>query len=414
MLYLSLILASAALVLALPIAFFALECVLALLGPSAPRQAALSTGNLVVLIPAHNEEAGIARTLLAVGQQLRPGDRLLVVADNCTDNTAEIARHCGPQVIERHDAEHRGKGFALNAAMQVLAKTPPDLVGIMDADCIPAPGTLEALRQHAAAFSRPAQAQYTLAAPPEAGPNSAISAFAFLVKNVVRAVGCERLGIPCHLRGTGMIFPWEIIRNIPFGGAHLVEDMQIGVDCALAGRGAVFCGQAHVTGVLPVSRAAAIGQRKRWEHGHLNVIFHDALPLLRKALVRGRLDLIGFACDLMIPPLSLLVVLWALIAALAVLAAFAGQLLPLYVAGTSGLLLALGVGSAWLRYGRETLSLSTLLRFPLYIAIKIPLYLGYVAKPQREWIRTDRDAVPTRGESAGAKPLSCSPVDLVK
>src|SRR3954468_13749647 len=80
------------------------------------RRAAAADGprpRCAVLVPAHDEEAGIARTLGDLLPQLGPGDRLVVVADNCADGTAAVARGAGAEVLERTDPDHRGKGYAL-------------------------------------------------------------------------------------------------------------------------------------------------------------------------------------------------------------------------------------------------------------------------------------------------------------
>ena len=92
---------------------------------------------MVVLIPAHNEEAGLTETLKASQKGLYPFDRILVVADNCTDNTASIARRNGAEVIERNDPDHRGKGYALDFGVRQLEHNPPGCVVILDADCVP-------------------------------------------------------------------------------------------------------------------------------------------------------------------------------------------------------------------------------------------------------------------------------------
>ena len=90
---------------------------------------------LAILVPAHNEAAGIAITLASILRQLTPEDRLLVVADNCDDHTAAIARAAGASVIERHHAQQRGKAYALAYGLQWLAQTPPAIVICIDADC---------------------------------------------------------------------------------------------------------------------------------------------------------------------------------------------------------------------------------------------------------------------------------------
>jgi cellulose synthase/poly-beta-1,6-N-acetylglucosamine synthase-like glycosyltransferase len=98
-----------------------------------------------VLIPAHNEETGIGPTLSSILPQLGAGDRVLVVADNCTDATAAVARASGAEVVERTDATRRGKGYALDFGVRTLEKAPPAVVVIVDADCTLESGSLDRL-----------------------------------------------------------------------------------------------------------------------------------------------------------------------------------------------------------------------------------------------------------------------------
>ena len=94
-----------------------------------------SRSRLAVLVPAHDEGAVLLQTIADIQMQLRPGDRLLVVADNCADDTAGIARAAGAEVVERHDPDKRGKGYALDFGIRHLALDPPEVVIIIDADC---------------------------------------------------------------------------------------------------------------------------------------------------------------------------------------------------------------------------------------------------------------------------------------
>ena len=79
---------------------------------------------VAVLVPAHNEATLIASTLASIRPQLREGDQLLVVADNCTDQTANLARAAGAHVVERQDQQRRGKGYALDFGVQHLRQSP--------------------------------------------------------------------------------------------------------------------------------------------------------------------------------------------------------------------------------------------------------------------------------------------------
>ena len=100
---------------------------------------------LSILVPAHNEAVGIVEILTAIKSQLLPVDRLLVAADNCSDDTAKVATTAGAEVIERTDPARRAKGYAVDFGIQHLAKRPPDIVIIVDADCMVGQGAIDRL-----------------------------------------------------------------------------------------------------------------------------------------------------------------------------------------------------------------------------------------------------------------------------
>jgi cellulose synthase/poly-beta-1,6-N-acetylglucosamine synthase-like glycosyltransferase len=344
-----------------------------------------------VLIPAHNEEAGIARTLVGVLSQLDPYDRILVVADNCTDRTTAAARSAGAEVVERTDPHRRGKGYALDYGVRTLKSDPPPVVVIVDADCTLTEGSLDRLVRTAAATGRPAQAAYQMDAPAGGGPRAQLAAFLFALKNVVRSRGLARLGLPCLLTGSGMAFPWDLIRSAPLASGNLVEDMQLGIDLALAGRAPLFCPAACVRSDLPVARAAATSQRTRWVHGHLRTLATQA-PRLFAAAVRGRRPaLLGLALELSVPPLSLLVAFIALAAgALAGGWWLGGPALPAALAAGAISATTAAFALAWMRFGREHLPATGLLAIPCEFASRLPILFRYVVRPQAAWVRTDR------------------------
>jgi cellulose synthase/poly-beta-1,6-N-acetylglucosamine synthase-like glycosyltransferase len=160
--------------------------------------------------------------------QLGPEDRVLVVADNCSDATAEIAAANGAEVVVRNDAERRGKGYALDFGVRHLERSPPEVVVVVDADCELHPGSVDRLARSCAETKRPAQALDLMRAPAGAGLKVRIAEFAWVVKNQVRPLGCRRLGLPCQLMGTGMAFPWDVLREAPLASGHIVEDLRLG------------------------------------------------------------------------------------------------------------------------------------------------------------------------------------------
>ena len=355
-------------------------------GPPAQRP------QLAVLVPAHNEAAGIATTLASVQAQLRPGDRVLVVADNCSDNTAEVASHAGAEVIERHDPQHRGKGYALDFGVRHLEADPPQLLVMLDADCVLAPGALDPLVARCAQSGRPVQALYLMQAPPGAGLQLRLAEFAWRVKNQVRPLGAWRLGGPCQLMGSGMAFPWLLICSAPLASAHLVEDMQLGIDLALAGHAPLFVPQALVTSRFPDTAPAALAQRKRWEHGHLSTILQSVPALVTAGLRRADRQLLSLAADMLVPPLALLLLLSVLLAAVNLGAwMWVGAIAPLAVSLLSLTLIASAAASAWYRFGAGTVSSGELLLAPLYALRKLPVYASFVLRRQTQWVRAKRD-----------------------
>ena len=378
----------------IPIITLFLECSFALLPSSSSSQSQeqLST-EPAILIPAHNEAVVIGATIESLLPQVKSANKIVVIADNCTDKTAEIASNYGVTVIERNNDQQRGKGYALDYGLNFLQSNPPEIVIFVDADCIVEPGAIEQLTREALVTGKPIQAIYLLEQPANPTGKHFISAFSFLVKNLVRPTGLARMGLPCLLTGTGMAFPWSSLQTVSLASGNIVEDMQLGLDLAVAGYPPRLCSEARVTGVLPQKEQAAKTQRKRWEHGHLKTLFNQVPRLLWSAFKQRRWDLFTLGLELSIPPLSLLVMLWgvSLIAALVSGAIGFSSGLPAMLLSIAGLLLFTAIISSWAKFGRHQIPASALAMIPLYFLGKIPLYLAFLLKPQSLWVRTERD-----------------------
>jgi len=380
-----------AVVISAPLWVLIVQCLLGLL-PARQREGGDgATPTLAVLVPAHNEEAVIGATMDSLKAALPEGGRILVVADNCTDKTAEIVREHGCEVLERADEVNRGKGYALAHGIESLNDHPPDVIVIVDADCEVTPGTLTVLAVTAAKTRRPVQGVYLLRAPDTTNPRSVISAFAFMIKNQARPRGMDLLNLPIPLTGSGMAFPYDLIKDANLATGNIVEDLALGLELAERGHGPVLCDSARITGALPEADDTAATQRTRWEHGYLSTLLATTPRLLVKGVARFKPSLIAAAVDLAVPPLSLLVfvTLASLCATLVIgvwLAAFGPALL---LAGTLGL--AGGVLIVcWAVYARAWLPFRAALSIPGYILWKLPIYLKFLTGREKDWVRTDR------------------------
>jgi cellulose synthase/poly-beta-1,6-N-acetylglucosamine synthase-like glycosyltransferase len=381
-----------------PCAVLLLETVAALMPPrnSGDPTDRVAPPRTAILVPAHDESLHIGNTVRHLLQQPGPVDEraeLIVIADNCTDDTAALARSAGATVIERTDSSRRGKGFAIAFGLRHLAEhTPPEIVVLVDADCRVS-GSLSTLTRLAQRAQRPVQAEYLLGAPARATPMTAVSSLAILVRNRVRPRGLHRLGLPCQLTGSGMAFPWQVLRSAPETGANLVEDLVMGLEMALAGHPALFCPAVQITSDLPTDRKAAMSQRKRWEHGQLHTLLTYAPRLVVAGFRQRRLSLLALGLDLAVPPLALLTLAGGGVFAVAAVAYTAGWIswFPLFCASASMATLALAIVLAWFKFGRETISWHHAVLVPVYVLRKLPLYASLVFRgKQKTWERTAR------------------------
>ena len=266
--------------LAVPVSVFFIEIVAGLILPT--REPTLRSGKdirqrVAILIPAHNESVGIGLTLENIKTQLVTGDRLLVVADNCVDDTAAVAAAAGAEVTARNDPTRASKGYALDFGLKHLSLDTPAIVIVIDADCRIAEGTIDRLAATCAMTHRPVQALYLMTAPDESSINYHVAEFAWRVKNWARPAGLKALNLPCQLMGTGMAFPWDLIDRVNLADGSTVEDVKLGLDLAQVGSPPLFCASARVNSQFPWSMEGAQSQRRRWEEGHIGMI-RSAVP----------------------------------------------------------------------------------------------------------------------------------------
>ena len=334
----------------------------------------------------------ILPTLGDIRPQLTPGDRLVVVADNCDDDTAAVAIASGAEVVERHDLERIGKGYALDFGLRHIEKDPPDIVVMVDADCRLAQGAVDHLASACALMERPVQALYVMTAPEGAVVSQQVAEFAWRVKNWLRPLGLAALGQPCQLMGTGMAFPWNVIHSVDLAGGSIVEDLKLGLDLTLAGHAPLFCPSAVVSSRFAGSAQGAKIQRQRWEQGHIGLIMRRVPQSIWTALTKRNAGLFALALDLMVPPLSLLsmlVIAMLMIAGVAALFGLAST--ALIVSFANFLAFFFAVSIAWARFGRDVLPPGAILSIPSYVLGKLGMYRqALFGRMTERWIRTDR------------------------
>jgi cellulose synthase/poly-beta-1,6-N-acetylglucosamine synthase-like glycosyltransferase len=352
--------------------------------PSGPR-----TTHFTILVPAHDEEAGVADTVRSLLATDYPANlrRVVVIADNCTDATADRAREAGAEVVERRDPVARGKGQALAWALAQVR--PPDAVMVVDADCLASPNLLAACDARLAAGADAVQADYAVANP-EASRSSALRFAGYAIMNSVRSAGKDGLGLSAGLLGSGMAFSAETLRRVPWTAGGVAEDAEQHAALVAAGLRVHFAPEAAVRSPMPLTLQAGAAQQMRWETGRAESARRWTGPLLSKGVRDRDADALHQALEPFVPPQSLLLggnVLLA-VAALAARARGAAAVALAAVAGQAAFVLG---GLVVVRAPAAVFR--ALAMAPLLVVWKAWVYVRVLGgRGASTWQRTERDA----------------------
>jgi cellulose synthase/poly-beta-1,6-N-acetylglucosamine synthase-like glycosyltransferase len=360
--------------------------------PVAPKPATL---RFDFVVPAHDEAVGIAATVKSLHEVDYPKElfRVVVVADNCTDDTAAKAREAGAVVLERQHAELRGKGYALAHAFERCLTEGADAVVVVDADTLVSKNLLSAFAARLVAGNVAVQAHYGVQNP-NASWRTRLMRIALAMFHQVRSIGRERLKVSAGLRGNGMCFRTSLLREVPHEAYSLVEDLEYGIRLGRRGFRVAYAFDAEVLGEMVSGESASRSQRNRWEDGRAQMLKLHGWPLLRDALKQRSGLLFDLAMDVLVPPLSR-VVGFAMLGAVAsaALLFFAGH--GAWASGVYGLALsALGlyVFAGWLHSGTGLRGLLDLALAPAYVAWKVVLaFQRPKGQKPGEWVRTTRE-----------------------
>jgi 1,2-diacylglycerol 3-beta-glucosyltransferase len=344
-----------------------------------------------VIVPAHDEAAGIGKTISSLKRLSWPSARyrIVVVADNCTDATASISREAGATVLERQDLTRRGKGYALAHAFTWSRSAGiADAVAVVDADSVVSANLLESFATRIEAGACALQAHYGVLNATDSW-RTRLMAIALGSYHKLRSRARERLGLSCGIRGNGWCVTHALLDKIPYRSFSLTEDVEFGVDLGLAGYRVAYCDESHVDGEMVTSEHAARSQRQRWEGGRIRLIREKVPALLRAAVARRSLVCLDLALDLLVLPLSYVVVNVVGIIAIAALNPDGFRSVLLTVGLIDLLALALYVCRGWMLSGIGIVGLLDLMRVPVFLLWKLRIIRDQ-PKPNT-WIRTRRE-----------------------
>ena len=346
-----------------------------------------------MIVPAHNEAGNIERTVASLRSVDWPRDkfRVLVVADNCTDQTAAIARAAGAEVLERNDTSKRGKGYALDHAFAASrAKRWADAVVIVDADAEVSPNLLEAFACRIEQGAQAIQSHYGVLNP-NASWRTRLITIAKGAFHIVRSRARERLRISCGIRGNDWCVTHKLLEQVPYKAFSLTEDVEYGIAIGLAGQRVWYADEAHSDAEMVSGEQVARKQRQRWEEGRFQLIRTKTKTLFAAAFTRPSGVCLDLALDLIVLPLSYIVLN---VVAFVVIAAFAawwnGVLFDwLWIALACASSLALYVIRGWQLSGIGLRGILDLARAPGFLVWKLLLMLR--RRESVEWVRTGRE-----------------------
>lgn len=359
-----------------------------------------------MVIPAHNEALVLEPVLRRLQALEYPQAQVevIVVADNCTDATAAIARRCGVRVIERVSATERGKGHALAYAFATLRAESFDAYVVLDADTFVEPDLLAVFNRYLGRGHRVMQAHYDVLNPWDSH-RTALMYVALKIFNYVRPLGRRALGLSTGLKGNGMCFAKQVIDLHAWNAYSLAEDIEYTTTLLRHGEHIIFAPETRVSAQMPAARSQATSQRVRWEAGRLQLARRDGLRLIGQGILKRDAQLFDWGMDLLIPPLAALTMAIMSGAVVAVAAAVWTLTPPLSLLAWAWTLLAVAlvlfVGIA-MHVGRLPLAAyRAMLNAPRYILWKLWVYIRMAARPlPQSWVRTQRTQIQEPHEQA--------------
>jgi cellulose synthase/poly-beta-1,6-N-acetylglucosamine synthase-like glycosyltransferase len=306
-----------------------------------------------------------------------------VIADNCTDDTQEVALGAGARVIARTDETRRGKGFALQYGFDRLIAEDFDAILVVDADTIVAANLLVEVVRLLDGGADGVQTRYGVLNP-GASIRTRLMNTALMAFNVLRPRGRERLGLSVGILGNGFALTSATLAAVPYDAHSVVEDLEYGLRIVESGRRIAFAGGTTVRGMMPSGGSGVETQRARWEGGRFRMIAQNA-PKLASRVLQGRLELAEPLLELLLLPLAFHAMLLAATVAVPfeparIFALFGFMLLGFHIC--AGIVVG---GGGWRDF-------AALLAAPAYILWKLTMLTKILKSASLEtpWMRTER------------------------
>ena len=350
------------------------------------------------IVPAHNEEEIISKTIYSLSGLIysKKNYDVFVIADNCTDQTARIATTLGTTVLERTNPDQKGKGYALRWAFnKVLAhENGYDAIIVVDADSLVSGNFLEVMNDCLDRGSRVIQSSDLVL--PEPG-NWSVEAtrIGFLLYNYVKPLGRKVLGLNMGLRGNGMCFSADVLKEVPWQAWSLTEDVEYGLVLLLKGVNIDFAPEATVYAQMPIEASNAETQRSRWEIGRFQIIRSYTPKFLYKAITERSFAHFDVFVELITPPFVNMMLMIAIIFGAGFIL-WLLALLPAVHVLMWGILLSTGVCYLFIGLfagGADKSLYKSLIKIPRYIFWKLKVYVRALVNGKEEnWIRTIRDS----------------------
>ncbi len=367
------------------------------------------TKRFAVLVAAHNEENVIGQLIDNFNIMHYPKELydVYVIADNCTDKTAEIARNAGANVLERFDPANKGKGFAMEWGFANLfsQSIQYDAVAVFDADNLVDPEFLQVMNHHLMKGELLIQG-YLDAKNPTDTWVAGTFAICFWVVDHIWNLAKYHIGLSSCLGGTGMVISTELLKRHGWGATCLTEDLEFTMKCLLEHIPTSWAHEAIVYDEKPLTFMQSWNQRKRWAQGHFDVASRFISPLFMEGLRSRDVRLLDGILHLLQPHFLILSTTYVLLSMI-------HQHVPFY----TNILYTILPGEVWavVAVGQYIFPLIVLtkihaplkswfymLLYPVFIYSWVPVtFIGYLHRHDKNWSHTPHSRSLSYNEAMG-------------